>query len=151
VDFYNSNNQLVGTDYSYTWLDKLGAGDRTCFRTSVKQPAGWASYRFEAVTYSTTTATIPSLTLTSDSGSLDSFNDYHILGEVRNDQGATVKYVEPVGTLYNAAGAVVGCDFTFVNSTDLSLGQSSAFDMAFYGRDYHDVVSHRVQIDGNVQ
>jgi hypothetical protein len=46
---------------------------------------------------------------------------------------------------------VVGCDFTFVNSTDLNPGQSSAFDMQFVGRNYNDVASHRIQIDGNVQ
>jgi hypothetical protein len=151
VDFYNVNNQLVGTDYTYTWLDKLRAGDKTCFKTGVKQPAGWASYRFEVVTYSNTTAALPNLTLTSDSGSIDQFDYYHIIGEVRNDSATKVTFVEPVGTLYNAAGAVVGCDFTFVNSTDLNPGQSSAFDMQFVGRNYNDVASHRIQIDGNVQ
>jgi len=70
---------------------------------------------------------------------------------VRNDHGTRVDFVSPVGTVYNAAGKVVGCDFTYVNSTDLDPGQSSSFEMTFLGRDYSDVTSYQLQVDGNPQ
>lgn len=152
VDIYTTAGQLVATDSTYTEIDNLAAHDRGCFDVSLQQPAGWASYRFEPVTYSVSSALLPSLTQIGVSGSYDvSDRSYRVLGEVHNDGATRVTFVEPIGTLYDGAGMVVGCDFTFVNSTDLDPGQQSAFEIRFSGRDEGDVVLYRIQVDGNVQ
>lgn len=144
--------QLVATDYTYATIDQLRAGDRTCFDVLIPNPPAYTSYAFEAPTSSNDTAALPALTVLNENHTLDSSGDYHILGQVRNDTGVTVTYVEPIATLYNDAGQVVDCDFTFVNSTDLAPGQVSAFDLQFFGRSsYADVTSYHLQIDGNVQ
>ena len=116
------------------------------------KPTGWSYYTFEAPTYSTDGSLLPNLTVLNDSGSYNStFGWYKIIGQVRNDHGTRVEYVSPVGTVYNASGVVVGCDFTYVNSTHLDPGQTSSFEMTFTGRDYVDVTSYRLQIDGDPQ
>jgi hypothetical protein len=152
ANFFNSNNQLVGTDYTYTYLDNLPAYTKTCFMIWLLQPAGWSYYQFEPPTYSTGGHAFPNLTVLGPSGSYDpTYGRYTVLGQVRNDSGTRVQYVQPVGTLYTVSNTVVGCDYTYVNSTHLDPNQTSAFKMTFYGRNYSDVASYRLQVDGTPQ
>jgi len=91
--------------------------------------------------------TPPSLNL---SDSYDAtFGWYEIIGLVRNDSDRLVQFVSPVATLYDASGMARDCDFTYVNSTDLDPGQSSSFDMLSTGRDFSDITSYRIQVDGD--
>jgi hypothetical protein len=152
ANLFNSRGGFVGTDYTYTALDTLPAGDRACFDLLFYEPPDdWAYYQFESPTYYTTDRGLPNLTILNDSGSYQYDGDYEIIGMVRNDHGRRVEYVQPVGTLYNAVGTVVGCEYTYVNSTHLDPGQTSSFKMTFYGRDYADVASYRLQADGDSQ
>lgn len=152
VNIFSSSGQLLDTDFTYTYLDKLPAGDKTCFHILLEEPAGWSYYEFESPTYWTDGEPLPNLAVFNDSGSYDSvYGWYEIVGQVRNDEGSRVEYVQPVGTLYNESGTVVGCDFTYVNSTHLDPAQTSSFKMTFVGRDYRDVVSYRLQVDGDAQ
>jgi hypothetical protein len=152
ANFFNSSGQLLDTDYTYVYLDNLPAREKTCFHLLLSLPVGWSYYEFEAPTYYTDGQPLPNLTVLNDSASYDpTYGWYTIIGQVRNDNGTVVDFVSPVGTVYNAAGIVLGCDFTYVNSTDLNPGQTSAFNMLFTGRDYGDVTTYRLQVDGNPQ
>jgi hypothetical protein len=150
ASIFNSHGHLVDTDFTYIYLDNLPASDKTCFRILLEEPAGWSYYEFEPPSYWTDGRPLPNLTILNDSGSYDStFGWYEIIGQVRNDHGTRVEYVSPVGTLYDASGIVIGCDFTYVNATHLDPGQTSSFEMTFIGRDYTDAASYRLQVDGN--
>ena len=148
ANIFNSSGQFLDTDYTYMYLDNLPPSERTCFNIIMEAPDGWSYYEFEAPTYWTDGRPLPNLPIFADSGSYDSgFGYYEIIGQVRNDHGSRVEYVQPVGTLYNDSGIVVGCDFTYVDSTDLNSGQTSPFTMLFVWRDYVDVTSYRLQVD----
>jgi hypothetical protein len=54
-----------------------------------------------------------------------------------------------VGTLYNAAGDVIGCDSELFDVFSLDPGETDSFDISFIGRNYADYDSHRVQADGD--
>ncbi len=153
VNIFSGTGQLLDTDFTYTTLDELRPADKTCFHLLLKQPAGWASYQFEGISSSVYNGAFPALTIFNDSGAIDpTLGGYRIIGQVRNDGTSRVTYVQPIATLYNADGTVLDCDFTFVNSTDLDPGQTSAFEMLNYGRpSYTDVATYRLQTDGNVQ
>lgn len=150
ANLFDQSNTLVDTEFTYTYVDSLPSGERTCFEiTFLGNPAGWTRYEFEAPTYWTTGSPFPPLTLLNDSGSYDpTFGWYEVIGQVRNDAAVTIEFVQPVGTLYNNQGDVIGCDFTYVDGTDMLPGQTSAFELTFLGRDYADAVSYRIQIDG---
>lgn len=151
ADVFNGA-QLVATDFTYADIDPLRPGDHTCFEVLILNPPAYTAYAFEAPTYRESTAALPLLSVLGENHNLDSAGDYHILGQVRNDTGATVTFVQPVAALYNSAGQVVDCDFTYVNSTNLAPGQVSAFDLQFTGREsYADVVNYHLQVDGHVQ
>ena len=150
VNIYNSSGQLLNTDFTYTILDNLPAWDKTCFHVLLQEPADWSYYQFETPTYWTDGQPLPNLAVLNDSGSYNStFGWYEIIGQVRNDQGSRVEYVSPVGTIFNSSGTVIGCDFTYINSTHLDPDQISSFKITFAGRDYTDVNSYRLQVDGN--
>ena len=152
ADIFSSSGQLLDTDFTYIHLDNLPAGDKTCFHILLPKPAGWSYYQFETPTYRTDGEPLPNLTVMNHSGSYNAtYGGYEIIGQVRNDHGTRVEYVSPVGTAYNTSGTVVGCYFTYVNSTHLDAGQISAFKLTFSGRDYSDVTSYRLQVDGNPQ
>jgi hypothetical protein len=150
VDFYNGA-QLVANTYFYTTLGTLTPGTKTCFDEFVSIPSNWTNYQFESVSYSVGGSAPPVLTVYNTSGTYISSSWYEIIGLVRNDDEVTVKYVKLLGTLYDASGKVIGCNHTYVNSTDLIPGQSSSFTLGFGGRDYSDVSTWRLQVDGSPQ
>jgi hypothetical protein len=114
-------------------------------------PTNWAYYELEAPTYWETDDPQLNLTIFNHYGSYDPVWEwYTILGLVRNDGSAAVNWVQPIGTLYNAVGTVVDCDYAYTNDYDLDPGQTSSFEMNFWGgADYEDVASYRLQADGD--
>ena len=98
---------------NYIHLGNLPTGGKTCFSILLPKPVGWSYYQFEAPTYRTDGEPLPNLTVTNHSGSYNfTFGWYEIIGQVRNDHGTRVEYVSPIGTVYNASGIVIGCNFT---------------------------------------
>jgi hypothetical protein len=150
VTILDSGGQVVTSAYGWVWLDNLPAGDTGCFSISLTQPASWASYEFGEPTYWPGNPPA-NLTMVDVSGSfVANYGWYEIVGQVRNNHGTVVKNVDPVGTVYNAPGKVVGCFFAY-GLPDLNPGDTTPFTIRFTGRDYSDVVSYRVQVDGNAQ
>ena len=152
VNIFDSAGHLLDTDYTYTHLDNLAPGEKTCFKIWLDEPSNWSYYRFESPDYWMDGAPRPHLTLFNVTGSYNpTYDNYKILGQVRNDHGSEVRFVSPVGTLYNTAGTVVDCDFTYPNTYHLGPGQTSSFEMWFSSRGYADVTSYRLQVDGDPQ
>jgi len=54
--------------------------------------------------------------------------DIKFLGEIQNTGEATARFVKIVFTMKNTGGNVIGTDYTYVNSIDLSPGQTSSFE-----------------------
>jgi hypothetical protein len=144
----DGSGQVVGIDFTYTFLDNVAPGERTCFQLSLNEPAGWSSYRFAEPTYRTDGRAPAGITILSHSGSLMQYIPwYRVSGQLRNDHGSPVQYVEPVGTLYNGAGTVIGCFLTMIGAT-LQPGETSSFEITFANRHYEDAASYRLQVDG---
>ena len=150
VNVFGPVGELIETGTTYVRLDSLPPGERTCFEILVGSLSSWSTYQFEAVQYDDGVP-LPALVVLNHSGSYNpSLQWYRVLGQVRNDQGTRVEYVAPVVTVYGAGGAVLGCSSTFVSSTHLNAGQTSSFEMQFYGQRYATVTSYRIQVDGRV-
>lgn len=152
ADFYDSNHHLVANDYTYLQMMILWPGDKSCFELVVSPTPSYASFEFEPPSYSTYSSLTNrplNLTLVDPSASYSSSTgDYQIIGLVRNDGAVRVELVRVVGTLYNAAGTVVGCDWTYVNNNDLDPGQFSSFTLGFSGLNEADMPSWRLQMFG---
>jgi hypothetical protein len=149
VNILDAGGQIVHSDFTFAWLDNLPAGEKTCFEVLMQRPEGGETYEFEEPQYWDGRA-LPNLTVLNPSGSVIDFGWFQILGQVRNDHGSVVADVMTVGTLYNATGHVVGCDFAYLDS-DPPPGGTGNLEMLFVGRDYSDVTSYRIQVDGEPQ
>jgi hypothetical protein len=116
----------------------------------IDSPTAWTSFKFEAPSYWTDGSQPPTLTLTTQNAFYNSSAQvYEIIGEVRNDHGTRVEFISPIATLYNQFGYVIGCDFTYINSTHLDPGQTSTFKFLISGNEVSNTASYRLQLDGN--
>lgn len=152
VNFYDASDNLLETELGIVVLDNLPANEKTCFDVELIEPSGWSYYEIESPSYlSIGDIPFPNLTVLNDSFSFNPIlgGFWEIAGEVRNDHGSTVDDVVLVGTLYNAAGDVIGCDSELFDVFSLDPGETDNFDISFVGRDYADYDSHRVQADGD--
>lgn len=150
ANIYANSGQLLDTKFTYVTLGILPAYDKSCFHLILPQPAGWGRYTFEPVDYWDDADSLPALTISNTSASYQAtFGWYKIIGEVTNNESYRVEYVSPVGTVYDRQGTVLGCRFTFVATTHLDPGQKSSFDMLFSGRDFKNVATYRLQVEGN--
>ncbi len=148
VNFFN-NNLLVGTDYTYTYLDAVHPYEKACFEIMLTKPASWNAFSFETVSYWTGAAPRPNLTLVpSPNGYVYLSSYFRILGQIRNDLSQTIQFVEAVSTLYDNQGKVIGCDFGYVNSTDLAPGATSSFEILARPQNPYSVSSYTLQTDG---
>lgn len=146
VNFYDGNHNFVGTDSAYFRKNYLAPSEKACFDMLVYPiPVGWKTFEFEKIDYWERLPTAGEATVISQLGSLISPGDYRIIGQVRNDNTFVLGFVEMIGTLYDASGRVVGCEIGSVNGTDLQPGQTSAFQVNYFYRNYSDVVSYRLQ------
>jgi hypothetical protein len=150
-DLYDTNGQVIASGEASPILTSLPVNDRTCFEAILPLPASLAYYRFGTPTYLTGAPLLLNLSLLQPVGAYDpNFGSYDVTGQIRNDSSVTVRYISPVGTLYNAAGAVIGCDYTYVVTYTLGPGTTSAFSLSFASRDYSDADHFRLQIDGEI-
>lgn len=140
---------LVDTTWGYVTLDNLGPGDRTCFDLVFSDPPeSTYYYQFEGITYWADGKIVDGLTLVTHSGRQTSYS-YEIIGQVRNDSWRQRDFVMSVASVYNSAGAMMACDFTYVNSTDLPPGMTSSFKHMVTVRGSKPVQSYRLQIEGS--
>ncbi|NVM24000.1 MAG: hypothetical protein HWN68_19750, partial [Desulfobacterales bacterium] len=155
ANLFDGGDQLVDIGTNEVELNVLPPGDKTCFNIYLSECEEWAYYEFETPTYdSTSNNQLQNMTVHDDYGTYNPDNgSYRILGFVRNDNSVRVEHVQPIATLYNASGTVIGCGYTSVSSTHLNPGQSSSFELTFsgYSRDYADVASYRIQVGGSLQ
>jgi len=152
TNLVNWSGQRLANEVVYTYLQNLPPGQKTCFdATFLNAPQGWSSYEFETPLFSGSFAQLPNLALLNSGASYDSTNgDYKLMGQVRNNQGSRVECVRLVGTLYNAAGKVIGCQLGYVSGYHLNAGQVGSFEILFYGHDYTDVATYQVQVEGHL-
>ncbi len=149
ASFYGNNSSYLGTDNTNIILMSLPPHDRTCFDFALIEPFDWTNFQLGTPTYSTGGNQLPDITVVDSSGSYDSTSGtFSITGTVRNDGSSTVFNVSPVGTLYNAKGEVIGCQYTYVDIYNLNPAQTGTFLLSFATRDYSDATSYRLQVDG---
>jgi hypothetical protein len=149
ANLFDINDNYLDTGNAYMWpldVPSLGKG---CFKISMNLPLNWSYYQFEDLTYNTTN-TSTGLNIINNIGELTSDNGYKIIGQARNNGNQRSNNVGVSGTLYNVSGVPVGCENTFVESTDLLPGQISSFAINFLGyyRNYNDVTDYRLRVAG---
>lgn len=145
VRFVASDGRELAAATASVGLSALPPGQRTCFHVVKRPVLGMAAYSFDPPAYSEGGA-LSQFTLRISEGAYEAGTGwYRLSGEVRNDETTPAGQVGVVGTLYDQAGVVVGCEAALVRQPELMPGQSGAFELLYSWRDYADVWSYRTQ------
>lgn len=126
--FYDGDGRVSGTDSGYTSIDILTPGQKSPFTVLYEASQPHASYLLQVQWRATASQPIRGITILS-SGERDSSLSYRrIFGEVRNDSGGPLRYVEIIATIYDADGRVVGDESGYTALENLADGQTSPFE-----------------------
>ncbi|MGC9349360.1 MAG: FxLYD domain-containing protein [Anaerolineae bacterium] len=127
----DSSGNVVGSDYSYSMIDVLSPGMTSPFRIIFSDPLSFSYYELSVNWHTTSDPTYPLEVLNSTSY-FDSYDEYHVVGEIRNQYGEERRFAAAYVTLYDSAGEVIGADYSYTNPDDLSPGQTASFDTGVY-------------------
>lgn len=130
--YYDVANVLIDTDFTYAYLDELAPGQKSPFKVfSFNPPAGivrtelgvdWNVPR----TPDNRMVTVLSATVRTVSGNTE------VVGEVRNDSGVALQFVQVVATFYASDGSVFDVDFTYATPDDLAPGQTASYKISTF-------------------
>lgn len=129
--FYNASGAFVGTNSTTASLVRVLPSQTDPFRLYLMNaPAGVVRVDL-TVSFSTSTilayrpATILSAQSRDNSG-------VEIFGEVRNDQGNTLRSIKVVATFYDSAGGVYETDFAYADINDVPVGGTSTYKISTF-------------------
>ena len=144
VTFYDDSNKVVGVDNTFTELDVIPLSGKAPFETGTDQWSGATQYRLQVQGKS---GRLPrqDFVILSHSSYADG-GWLHVRGEVKNVGATQAKFVKIVVTLYDAAGNVVGVDYTFTDLDVIPAGGTSPFET---GTDHWPNFNHyEIQVEG---
>jgi hypothetical protein len=141
--FYDSNGLLIDTDFTYTDLDLLRAGEKSPFRLIISDES--VAQRIDNYTlgvnwdavFADPSAVAAATVLTIQEGEqrINDLGWYEIVGEVVNGGTDDTEFVKVVATFYDETGRVIDTDFTYTDPTDVPAGQSAPFELTVNDED----------------
>jgi hypothetical protein len=144
--FYDSNDLLIDTDFTYTNLDLLRPGEKSPFRLIISDES--VAQRIDNYTLSvnwdpvfadpSAVAAATVLTIQEGEQRINDLGWYEIVGEVVNGGTDDTEFVKVVATLYDETGRVIDTDFTYTDPTDVPAGQSAPFELTVNDEDISD-------------
>ncbi|MBN1135002.1 MAG: hypothetical protein JXM73_00355 [Anaerolineae bacterium] len=126
--FYDSVDQVVEIGFVYTMLDIVGASEAAPFDLVLLDPPSTVDNYDLQVEYAITDSAPLRLEVASHQGSISN-SDYHVLGEVRNQNAFTVNSVRVVATFYNDQDEVLRTVIYYTILDTLSSGQKASYDV----------------------
>jgi hypothetical protein len=130
--YYDDNNEVLGTSFTYTELDILGPGQKSPFELS-NYPDNFipSSYKVQASYQITSSTPYDGLSINSYRSSVDG-GYYKVVGEVENNGDRTVDFVKLVATFYDDSNEVIGTSFTYTDLDTIAPGDTSPFELTTY-------------------
>lgn len=146
----DAQGQEISASLAYVQRLNISPNSVACFRGFFTITEGWVSYRLGAASYRETNAKVPNIALVTTQGTRDN-SGYTISGSVRNLESTPVESVAVVGTLYNAAGAVLDCEWNYASDTSLAPNQQTGFVLPLTARrSYAEVAQFHAETDGEL-
>ena len=123
----DTNGNVVDSTNTTSYINVLSPGMKSPFEISFFDPPSWATYDL-VVTWSTTMQEPYPLELLNHTSYFDSYDNYHVVGEIRNQYIVNRTHITAYVTLYDASGNVIGVGASSTNPPDLAPGQTASFD-----------------------
>ena len=148
VTFYDAENIVIGTDYTYTKLDVLKPNQKSPFElSSYPDKIEPTSYKLKVSYRVTNEEPFAGLEILSHSAKIDEFGYHKIVGEVENNGTRASSYVKVVCTYYDAKEEVIGTDSTYTDPSDIDVGDRAPFELSSYPRKLRPS-SYELQVQG---
>jgi hypothetical protein len=153
VTFYDSENVVIGTDYTYTDIDVLGPDQKCPFElSSYPDVINPASYKIAVEFRTTSEQPSEGLQILSTSTYINILDNFHIVGELKNNLTSNIEFVKVVVTFYDSENVVIGTDYTYADIDILMPDQKSPFELSSYPEDitpasYELAIEYRVTTD----
>lgn len=146
--FYDSQDTVIGTDFTYTELDTLKPGQKSPFElSSYPDKINPARFKLSVDYRETGVQPFEGLTILSHTASFDSIGYHKIVGEVQNNGFRQSTYVKLICTYYDSAGVVIGMDYTFTDPTDINKGDTAPFELSSYPNKINPA-NYELQVEG---
>lgn len=143
--FYDGDENMIGTGYTYTMLDFLRSNQKSPFDlSSSPEKIEPASYEL-SVTWDE--APFEGLEITSHRSYTTSSGYHHIAGAVKNNGSEEAEYAKVVCTYYNSDGNVIGAEFTYTDPSDIEVNETAIFDISSFPRKLTPS-SYELQVQG---
>lgn len=130
VTFYDGQNNVIGTAFSFTSMRILTPNQKSPFKVISTKTNLIADHYTVAISDASFTTNQPntSLKIQGATSNVDQIGYYHVVGQVTNTGSATASFVEVVVTFYDSGGKVIDTTFTFTSPTDLRQNEMGSFD-----------------------
>jgi hypothetical protein len=126
---YNANDRVLGSTFSYTLMDILRPGVVTPSHIIKERPSGYHHYRLSTSSSTTSETPIRRLDIQRGVAYVDSIDYKHVPGEVKNNNGFKVRFVQVIATVYNDAGRVINVGFTYTDPHEIPSGAKRGFEL----------------------
>lgn len=129
--FYDENDKVVGTSFSYTSREILPPSEKSPFEIiQLSNVDKIKKYKVQVSSYYPTTETpFQGLEILSHSSYVDSVGYLHVVGEVKNKASTTAHFVEVIATFYDTKGEVVATSFAYTNPENINPGSTAPFEI----------------------
>jgi hypothetical protein len=146
ADLFNTQGQLIATDFTYTQRSIVADTERSCFAIILPQaPPGFDHYQLRVEAEITTEEPRPLVLGKVNEG--PSPTDFELVGLVRNAGQLPIELAEIIGTLYDSNGVVIGCDSGYANSATIAPDATSSWSITFQGVDRTRIALYRLLTD----
>lgn len=146
VTYYDSNNEIVTSDFTYTDVSEIKPGQKSPFKVITENNPNIASYDIQATYRETNENPYNGLEIVS-SRENTIYSSYGIVGEVVNNGIQDAQYVKIIATYYDANNQVIDTDFTYTTIDILSPGAKSPFQIISYGME-NKPARYELQVQG---
>lgn len=146
--FYDAQEKVIGTDFTYTELDLLKPNQKSAFElSSYPDMIEPASYKLKVSYKETGNEPFAGLTILSHSAKIGELGYHEIVGEVQNEGTRKSSFVRVVCTYYDANGEVIGTSFTYTDPDEIDAGDSAPFELSSYPMELRPA-NYELQVQG---
>ena len=146
--FYDAQEKVIGTAFTYTELDILKPNQKSAFELSSYPDMIEPASRKLKVSYKETgNEPFAGLTILSHSAKIGKLGYHEIVGEVQNEGTRKSSFVKVVCTYYDANGEVIGTSFTYTDPGEIDAGDSAPFELSSYPMELRPA-NYELQVQG---
>lgn len=149
--FYDSNDTVVETAFTYSELDVILPGRKSPFDITLwdESQSSKVDHYSLSVTFSTTVSMQQSLRILSHSSYIDVLGWLNIVGEVENIATGGATSVKVIATCYDESGTVINIGFSYTNPSEIEAAQKAPFDIIIYDNNPELVSNYELTVESS--